>query len=171
MKRGERVGSTKGATPRAHPGATSSEKRGADLAKMTKSKEGELVKSVISLLQAHGFVVFRRNVGAVRQTYTRRDGSEAKYFVRYSEPGASDIYGWQVLTGRHIEVEVKRLGQRPSPEQLIWLDQARDAGCIAFWTDSMEATLRGLKEAGPSPLMGSGGAKGGWTRKRAQTEA
>jgi len=142
------------ARPRVDPGATSSEKQGADLARMTKAKEGELVKSVISLLQAHGFVVFRRNTGAFKASYTTKDGKTRERFVRFSETGAADIYGWQVLSGRHIEVEVKRLGQRPSATQLIWLDQARDAGCIAFWTDSMEATLNGLREAGPSPLMG-----------------
>ena len=114
------------------------------------AKEGELVKSVMQLLQAHGFQVFRRNTGAMTSNYTRKDGSTRERFVRFSEPGMSDIYGWQVLTGRHIEVEVKRRGVKPTPLQEQWLELARDAGCIAFACDSMESAEEEL--AGASKL-------------------
>ena len=111
------------------------------------SSEGILLKSVMQLLQAHGFQVFRRNTGAVRATYTTKDGIARERFVRFSKPGAADIYGWQLLTGRHIEVEVKRSGQKPSAVQLEWLTHAKEDGCIAFWCDSMEGAIKGLKDS------------------------
>ena len=66
----------------------------------------------------------------------------------------ADIWGWQVMTGRHIEVEVKRPGIKPTALQEQWLQQARQAGCIAFWCDSMETALEALK--------GSRRVGGGW---------
>ena len=111
------------------------------------AKEGELVKSVMALLQAHGFQVFRRNTGAVTTDYTRKDGSTRERFVRFSVPGMADIWGWQVLTGRHIEVEVKRPGLKPTPLQEQWLQSARDGGAIAFWCDSMAMAEAGLAGA------------------------
>ena len=110
--------------------------RGACFEKL--AKEGELVKAVMQLLQAHGFQVFRRNTGAMTSNYTRKDGSTRERFVRFSVPGMADIWGWQALTGRHIEVEVKRRGVKPTPLQEQWIQAARDGGAIAFWCDSME---------------------------------
>ena len=114
------------------------------------AREGELVKSVMQLLQAHGFQVFRRNTGAMTSNYTRKDGSTRERFVRFSVPGMADIWGWQALTGRHIEVEVKRRGVKPTPLQEQWLQSARDGGVIAFWCDSMEMAEEEL--AGASKL-------------------
>ncbi|KKL66066.1 hypothetical protein LCGC14_2148690 [marine sediment metagenome] len=62
----------------------------------------------------------------------------------------ADIWGWEVLTGRHIEVEVKRRGVKPTALQEQWLQSARDGGSIAFWCDSM-----GMAEA----ELASGGAE------------
>ena len=111
------------------------------------AKEGELVKSVMQLLQAHGFQVFRRNTGAMTSNYTRKDGSTRERFVRFSQPGMADLWGWHRKTGRHIEVEVKRPGVKPTPLQEQWLQSARDGGVIAFWCDSMEMAEAGLAMA------------------------
>jgi len=111
--------------------------KGARLEKL--AKEGELVKSVMQLLHARGFQVFRRNTGAITTNYTRKDGTTRERFFRFSEPGMADIWGWDVVTGRHIEVEVKRRGLIPTPLQEQWLQSARDGGCIAFACDSMES--------------------------------
>lgn len=110
-----------------------------------KTKEGELVKSVISLLQAHGFQVFRRNTGATMASHTLKSGETKNRFVRFGQGGMADIWGWQVMSGRHIEVEVKRSGIKPTSLQEQWLQQARQAGCIAFACDSMESALAALR--------------------------
>ena len=125
--------------------------KGARLEKL--AKEGELVKSVMQLLQAHGFQVFRRNTGAMTSNYTRKDGTTRERFIRFSEPGMSDIYGWQALTGRHIEVEVKRRGVKPTPLQEQWLQSAQAGGCIAFWCDSMGMAEAELAKASKSLIM------------------
>jgi len=111
-----------------------------------KAKEGELVKAVMQLLQVYGFRVFRRNTGAVTTSYTRKDGVTKERFFRFSQPGMSDIWGYHISTGQHIEVEVKRAGLKPTPLQTQWLQDADEAGCIAFWCDSMESAEAGLKE-------------------------
>jgi len=109
----------------------------------SKNTEGELVKAVMELLQAHGFQVWKRNTGAVTTSYKGKER-----FFRFSEPGMSDIWGWEVDTGRHIEVEVKRKGLKPTVPQLLWLQGARAAGCVAFWCDSMEMAEDGLRKEG-----------------------
>jgi len=111
------------------------------------AKEAALVKAVMQLLQVRGFQVFRRNTGAITTDYTRKDGTTKERFVRFSEPGMADIWGWQIRTGRHIEVEVKRLGMKPTPVQLQWLRIAEDTGCLAFWCDSMEMAAAELAMA------------------------
>ena len=114
-------------------------------AKTKQSTETALVKAIIQLLQAHGFMAFRRNTGAVTTSYTRKDGVTRDRFFRFSEPGMADIWGWQRGTGRHIEVEVKRPGLKPTSLQLQWLQMAQERGCIAFWCDSMEMAEKKLK--------------------------
>jgi hypothetical protein len=63
-------------------------------------------------------------------------------FVRFSEPGQADLWGWERKTGRHIEVEVKKVGGRTNPQrqalQQAWLDLAKRDGCIAFRAASIE---------------------------------
>ena len=77
--------------------------------------------------------LYRRNTGAMSGTYNGK-----KRFVRFSEPGQADLWGYQQGTGCGVEVEVKRPGKTPTPEQVIWIDECKAKGVIAFWTDSME---------------------------------
>ncbi len=77
--------------------------------------------------------LYRRNTGAMSGTYNGK-----KRFIRFSEPGQADLWGIQPKTGRHIEIEVKRPGQKPSDAQQEWLESCRALHGIAFWTDSVE---------------------------------
>lgn len=106
--------------------------------------ERALMKAVMELLQSRGFIIFRRNTGAVRARYVRKDGSSRERFIRFSEPGAADLYGWQIGTGRHVEIEIKRPGLKPSTLQAQWLAQAEKDGCMSFWCDSMGMAEREL---------------------------
>ena len=112
-----------------------------------KVTEADVLKAVKHLLEAKGFRVFRRNTGAVRASYTStRTGKTSERFVRFSEPGQSDLYGWatqkvkmgsiSIPPGTHIEVEVKRPGEKPNAEQQTWLYLANCNHCFAFWCDS-----------------------------------
>jgi len=102
--------------------------------------EADVLRLVSDWLSLQGFHVERRNVGAIRA------GSR---FVRFSRPGQADLYGWHRETGRHIEVEVKAPGKRPTPQQMAWLKVARSQGCISFWADSLEECQAVLREQLP----------------------
>ncbi len=86
--------------------------------------------------------LYRRNTGAMSGTYNGK-----KRFVRFSEPGQADLWGIQPGTGVLIECEVKRPGQKLSPEQDEWLQNCNKLGAIAFMADSTERfdlTYRGI---------------------------
>lgn len=109
--------------------------------------ERDVKRAIIDYLRMRGFRVFVRTVGGA---YAMRLGREQ--FVRFSEPGAADLTGWEIGTGRAIEVEIKRPGGRTNPQrqalQQRWLDQARRDGCIAFRASSVEECEAALEEYG-----------------------
>lgn len=94
-------------------------------------REQDVLRAVKDFLEVRGFRIWRRNTGGA---YALRMGGER--FVRFSEPGAADLTGWQIGTGRAIEVEIKRPGSRTNPKrdamQKAWLDRARRDGVIAL---------------------------------------
>ena len=98
-------------------------------------RESDVLKAVMDYLGAQGFSMFRRNTGVMMA---------GKRFVRFSSPGMADLWGLDRRTGRHIEVEVKRLGQKPTPVQSAWLEAMRKAGAVAFWCDSVSACREAL---------------------------
>ena len=91
--------------------------------------EKDILKAVMDYLGTQGFSMFRRNTGVMQM---------GKRFVRFSQPGQADLWGLDRRTGRHIEVEVKRPGQKPTAVQAAWLEAMRRAGAIAFWCDSID---------------------------------
>jgi len=103
------------------------------------ARESDIQKAVMDYLSTQGFVVFRRNTGAMVGSYKGKSR-----LIRFSKPGMADLWGWDRKTGRHIEVEVKRPGERPSPEQEAWLSAAQRGGVIAFWCDSVEDCRKAL---------------------------
>ncbi len=110
-------------------------------------RETDIVRSIRGYLELRGFRIFRRNVGGA---YAMRLGREQ--FVRFSEPGAADLTGWEIGTGRAIEVEVKVPGARTDPRrhalQQAWLEQAKRDGLIAFRASSVQECEARLEEYG-----------------------
>jgi len=98
-------------------------------------RESDILKAVSDYLGTQGFSMFRRNTGVMMT---------GKRFVRFSSPGQADLWGLDRRTGRHIEVEVKRPGQKPTAVQAAWLEAMRKAGAIAFWCDSVQTCRREL---------------------------
>lgn len=122
--------------------------------------EAQVLKAVKQFLEAKGFRVFRRNTGAVVGSYTsKRTGKTNKRFVRFSEPGMADLYGWStygtlgksnhnIKPGTHLEVEIKGPGKYLTDRQDAWMRLAAAGNCIAFWCDSVEMCDAKLKEWG-----------------------
>lgn len=120
-----------------------------------KVSEAAVLKAVKLLLEARGFRVFRRNTGAFRGEYrSKRTGKVSRRFVRFSEPGMADLWGWcrngkgYIYGGTHIEVEIKKPGQIPSARQSEWLNRVHDDGGMSMWCDSVKMCETKLKEWG-----------------------
>ena len=111
-------------------------------------KESDVLRAVSDLLAAKGFAVFRRNTGAFAGTYRKKDGTLTRRFLRFSQPGMADLYGWDRKTGRHLEVEIKATGKPIPITQSTWLAMAWEQGCVAFAADSAEDALLKLRGYG-----------------------
>lgn len=94
-------------------------------------READIQKAIIQWARAHGIAIFRRNVGGAKLTGGR--------FVRFAEPGQSDLYGW-TPSGKHFELEVKRPGQKPTVEQQAWLIWCAEAA-YAQWVDNLDSAI------------------------------
>jgi hypothetical protein len=105
--------------------------------------ERDVLKATIAVLESRGCLAFRRNVAAV---------AVADRFFRCGTPGQSDLWG-VTPAGIHIEVEVKRLGRRPTIDQIHWLIRVNGFGvAVAWWTDDagtagrvLDAVLAGAR--------------------------
>jgi hypothetical protein len=82
--------------------------------RLPKERESKVQRSIIVRLRRLGIVLYRRNVGAMR---------EGDRFIRFASPGQSDLWGWVAKTGVHVEIEVKAKDNRPTPKQLEWLKE------------------------------------------------
>lgn len=92
-----------------------------------RERESKVQRSIIIRLRRLGIVLWRRNVGAL----TDSRGNH----VRFAAPGQSDL--WGILPdGRHLEIEVKRPGNKPTDLQLAWLKAMKACEAVAWWSDN-----------------------------------
>lgn len=99
--------------------------------------EASLVKATMDLLAAMGCRAYRRNVGVMKK---------GDSFVRFNRVGMSDV--WAIApNGRHIEIELKSPGEKPSDEQRNWLLEVAAANALAFWSDDIDDLREKLQEA------------------------
>jgi hypothetical protein len=114
--------------------------------------EKDVQSESLGLLKSNGIEAFRRNVMAMGGEHKGK-----RWFVRAGEPGMSDIWGiipgtltrqaagaWKGLP-RHFEAECKRLGERPTLEQVLWLIRMNDLTGAAFWFDSTEVLVKVMR--------------------------
>lgn len=100
-------------------------------------KERDIQASILDYCAKTGIFARRRNVAGMQ----RLTGG---HYVRLGTKGEADI--WFILPGgRHGECEVKRPGERPSPEQNEWLNVCALAGAYAFWVDSLDEFIEIIK--------------------------
>lgn len=93
--------------------------------------EADIQRAIVDYLAVRGFRVFRRNVmGLVPMV---KGGA-----VRVGFQGQADLHGWQIGTGRAVEIEIKRPGEHPTAFQAAWIANARADNVIAFVTSSVE---------------------------------
>ena len=119
--------------------------------------EREVLDACLNWLNAQeGIWAWRRNVGM-----TAWVDKGKKRFARFGQKGMADIEGvvgvdvdpgmpWRVmgtLTACILEVESKRIGNKPTDEQAVWLAAIEAAGGIGLWANSVEMLEKKLREA------------------------
>ena len=97
--------------------------------RLPKPRESKVQRAIVERLSRLGVKLWRRNVGAMTD--------KAGNFVRFAAAGQSDLYGFLPAShgARHIEIEVKRPGNKPTAAQLAWLKDMTARGAVAFWAD------------------------------------
>ena len=109
---------------------------------------------------------WRRNIAAIAMP--QKKGPPR--WIRFGQPGMADLTGIVGVMvevvhpvsldgereggialderfGVHLEVEVKRAGAKPNPDQAAWLAAADAAGAIAIWAHSVEMLEEKLRAA------------------------
>ena len=110
------------------------------MAKSPRPLERTIQSNGMTALRCLGLALYRRNVSLAVADYQGR-----KRVIRSGEPGQSDCYGWIIATGRHVEIEWKRPGNRPTSDQLTWLKWCTKQGVIAYWADSVDTAVRVMR--------------------------
>jgi hypothetical protein len=106
--------------------------------------EAEVVAECVAWLRERGWIARRNHVGAFQPV---SGGS----IVRMGETGECD---WRFIKAKHgecvlyMEVEFKRPGKKPRPEQLEYLAKRKHQGFRATWADSLEMLQAWYTEAG-----------------------
>lgn len=96
-----------------------------------RERESKVQRSVVVRLRRLGIVLHRRNVATWTATHNGKDR-----VVACGKKGQADLYGWDLRTARHWEVETKARGKKPTEHQLEWLKSCSAQGCVAYWGDS-----------------------------------
>lgn len=89
--------------------------------------------------------VWRQNSGARGENYTRKsDGQQSRHFFKTaSVDGISDIMG--VWDGHPLAIEVKRPGEKPTDNQMMFLTSFASAGGVSIVAHSLEEVQESFK--------------------------
>lgn len=98
--------------------------------------ERDILSAVMQVLGIHPKVAWarRRNVGAAKL---------GGHYVRFGKKGEADITG-QMKDGRRLEVEVKREGENPEPEQVEFMAMVARYNGVVILARGVQDVLRAL---------------------------
>jgi hypothetical protein len=108
--------------------------------KLPRERERKVQASIrVRLWRLHGIRLYRRNVALVRTGDGRKFSVEA--------PGRSDLYGMFPASHgcRHVEIETKATGEKPTAKQVAWLKEMTRLGAVALWGDNCNDVERCIK--------------------------
>lgn len=94
--------------------------------------ETDLMNLIRLKLTELGYIVFRANVGTVRLP-------DGRYFKTGLPAGFSDLFA--VKNGRVCFIEVKVEPNKPTAEQIVFINQMRLKGCVAGVAYSVEEAV------------------------------
>jgi hypothetical protein len=109
----------------------------------TRTPESAVLRACLSYLSIKGIEHWRTNTGMAM--LPGRGGKLQP--VRFGKKGVPDICGY-LPDGRAMFVEAKASDGKLSPEQSLFLDRARKAGCVCIVARSLDDLIAGLELAG-----------------------
>lgn len=122
---------------------------------MRNEKEQDIQKAILDLLAYKGFVAvkYHSTVGVAR---------EGKYVpIKTGTKGTADILACSP-DGRFWAIEVKRKGNKPTPEQLAFIERIRSCGGVAFVAFSVDDVVTKIQAVAdclvPAPRHENSGA-------------
>jgi hypothetical protein len=112
--------------------------------KLPPQKETALCKQILSHLTlrfAGCLMLWRQNSGAFK--------TDAGHYVRFGESGQPDLMGILCVegVGRFVGIEVKRVGGKPTLNQIAWHAEAREHGALVGVVYSVAEAEALIKEA------------------------
>lgn len=111
----------------------------------TITPEKLIQQSIVEWMNYNGFKVMRINSGQLKVEETDDEGNKKSRIVKLAPTGTPDILGCYKKTGRMVLVEVKRPGKEPSPDQLIAIQDWKEAGALVFVATSIDDVIREVK--------------------------
>lgn len=110
--------------------------------KRRKSQETDFVYATINYLKMRGAMAWRNNKGMARM-----GSKEDPRFVHFGgDPGASDVFALVPPNGTFLAVECKLPGQKPTDDQLEFIEKVRSVGGWATWIEYLEDLYEYLLE-------------------------
>lgn len=101
-------------------------------------KESAILRGILDAFAWNTDVrIWRQNTGAARLPGKNR----TTQVVRFGVKGAADLTGIVIATGRRVEIEVKRPGNKPTAEQVSYGEFIRKNGGIYLVVHSIQETL------------------------------
>jgi hypothetical protein len=104
--------------------------------------EKTIKNQILNYLRLTGIEAWLNNPGGMR--YRTKEGL-SKY-VPHGMPGQADISGI-LPDGRRLEIEVKKPGEKPRPDQWDFLLMIQRSGGVAFWTDNLRCVRSVINQA------------------------
>ena len=103
-------------------------------------KEKEVIKAVLEWLGWHHIFAWRQNSGR----FFFKVGSKTRMF-NTGIKGQADITGI-LEDGKRLEIECKRRGEGPTPDQKAFLNKMKENGGVAFVAYEIEDLEKQLKD-------------------------
>jgi hypothetical protein len=138
--------------------------------KEKKPLESLIQKQSFAKIKRLGIKPHRRNVIGVKSEYKGKER-----FIKSGASSQADCWFLIPCNARHVELEFKRPGNKPTYDQIIWLRETNEITGASFWADSpviVDKVVRALMDGArivyhdgessyPNPVKGCKGRVNG----------
>jgi hypothetical protein len=105
-----------------------------------RERETSLSARIADYLTKCGIYNDRLNCGVVETVKKLKEGEERRDWLHLCKTGTPDRFC--IVRGYIVFIEVKRLGEKPAPEQIKRHEELRRSGAIVLVVDSFESFLK-----------------------------